>query len=109
MSFFWNSLRTSYLLLVVQTLGSMIWHSFSSAVVRVICTTALALLFIFFIEFACGLQSGYSGIILGHKMNSAKIGFSVLFGFTPIAIGTLFVGAFIVPTASTVVSKIPFL
>ena len=41
----------------------------------------LAFLFVFFLEFANALQSGYTGIILGHKMNSAKTGLSVLYGF----------------------------
>lgn len=40
-----------------------------------------ALLFIFFLEFINALQSGYTGIILGHKMNNNKIIFSILFGF----------------------------
>ena len=35
----------------------------------------------FFLEFANVLQSGFTGIILGHKMNSNKVVFSVLFGF----------------------------
>jgi len=41
----------------------------------------LAFLFVFFLEFANILQSGFSGIILGHKMNNIKTVYSVLFGF----------------------------
>jgi len=41
----------------------------------------LAFFFIFFLEFANALQCGFTGIILGHKMNNSKIGYSVLFGF----------------------------
>ena len=41
----------------------------------------LAFLFIFFLEFLNGVQAGFTGIILGHKMNNMKTGFSVLFGF----------------------------
>ena len=42
----------------------------------------LSVLFlIFFLEFINALQSGYTGIILGHKMNNNKIIFSILFGF----------------------------
>lgn len=41
----------------------------------------LAFLFIFFLELASTIQSGYTGIIIGHKMNNAKVPFSVLFGF----------------------------
>jgi len=48
-----------------------------SSVVKII----LAFLFIFFLEIANMVQAGFSGIILGHKMNNMKTGFSVLFGF----------------------------
>ena len=41
----------------------------------------LSFLFIFFLEFLNGVQAGFTGIMLGHKMNNMKIGFSVLFGF----------------------------
>ena len=41
----------------------------------------IAFLFVFFLELVNGLFSGYTGIILGHKKNNAKLGFSVLFGF----------------------------
>lgn len=52
-------------------------NTYGSTIVKIV----LAFLFIFFLEFANVLQSGYSGIILGHKMNNEKTGFSVLFGF----------------------------
>ena len=38
------------------------------------------LLIILFLEFFNALQCGFTGIILGHKMNSAKVGLSVIFG-----------------------------
>ena len=41
----------------------------------------LLVLFVFFLEFANILQSGFTGIILGHKKNNLKTGYSVLFGF----------------------------
>ncbi len=41
----------------------------------------LVFLFIFFLEFLNGVQAGFTGIMLGHKMNNMKTGFSVLFGF----------------------------
>ena len=41
----------------------------------------LVFLFIFFFEFLNALQCGFTGIILGNKMNNAKIGYSILFGF----------------------------
>lgn len=41
----------------------------------------LAFFAVFFLEFANILQAGFTGIILGHKMYTAKTGFSVLYGF----------------------------
>ncbi len=38
------------------------------------------LVFVLFLEFFNILQCGFAGIILGHRMNNAKTGFSVLFG-----------------------------
>ena len=49
------------------------------------------LLFILFLEFANLLQSGFTGIILGHKMNSAKAGYSILFGIISYIVTQLFV------------------
>jgi len=50
-----------------------------------------AFLFIFFLEFINALQAGYTGIILGHKMNNAKTGYSILFGFIAYMVMQLFV------------------
>lgn len=36
---------------------------------------------VIFVQISNILQCGFTGIILGHRMNNAKIGFSVLFGF----------------------------
>lgn len=36
---------------------------------------------ILFIQYSCIIQCGFTGIILGHKMQSGKVGLSVLFGF----------------------------
>ena len=52
-------------------------EAYGSTIIKML----LALLFVFFLEFANILQAGYTGIILGHKMNNGKTGFSVLFGF----------------------------
>ncbi len=41
----------------------------------------IVFIFILFIEFINVLQCGFTGIILGHRMNNAKTGFSVLYGF----------------------------
>lgn len=52
-------------------------NAYGSTIIKIL----LAFLFVFFLEFANALQSGFTGIILGHKMNNAKTGYSVLFGF----------------------------
>ena len=41
----------------------------------------IVLILIFFLEIINIIQAGFLGIILGHKNNNSKIGFSVLFGF----------------------------
>ncbi len=41
----------------------------------------IVILFVLFIEFFNILQCGFTGIILGHRMNNMKTGFSVIFGF----------------------------
>ncbi len=48
--------------------------------------------FVIFLEFINILQCGFTGIILGHRQNNAKIGFSVLFG----AVAFLFSQAIII-------------
>lgn len=50
-----------------------------------------AFLFILFLEFLNILQCGFTGIVLGHRMNNAKIGFSVLFGGVAFAVSQMFV------------------
>lgn len=50
---------------------------------------ALLLLSVLFLQVVNILQCGFSGIILGHKMNKAKIGWSVLAGFGLYAVGQL--------------------
>jgi len=44
-------------------------------------TIILAFIFVCFLEIMNMLQSGYVGIVLGHKKNNNKIAFSILFGF----------------------------
>ena len=46
-----------------------------------ILTIILAFLFICFLEIMNMLFSGYVGIVLGHKKNNNKMGYSILFGF----------------------------
>ena len=50
----------------------------------------LAILLVFFLEMANLLQVGFTGIILGHKMNNNKTGMSVIFGFISYMIIQLF-------------------
>lgn len=52
-------------------------NAYGSTIVKIL----LAFLFVLFVEFANLLQMGYTGIILGHRMNNAKMGFSILYGF----------------------------
>ena len=51
-------------------------NAYGSTIVKIL----LAFFFVFFIEFANALQCGYTGIILGHKMNNLKTVYSVIFG-----------------------------
>lgn len=51
----------------------------------------IALFFILFLELVNAVQCGFSGIILGHKMNGGKIGFSVLYGFIYYTASQIFV------------------
>ena len=44
-------------------------------------TIVLAFIFVCFLEIMNMLQSGYVGIVLGHRKNNNKILFSILFGF----------------------------
>jgi len=50
---------------------------YNSTVIMII----LEFIFIIFLEFMNILQSGYVGIVIGHKKNNNKIGYSILFGF----------------------------
>ena len=58
-----------------------------SSVIKII----LAFLFICFLEIANMVQAGFCGIILGHKMNNMKTGFSVLYGFLCYMVTQVFV------------------
>jgi len=51
--------------------------------------------FVFFLELINVLQCGYMGIILGHRKNNKKIGFSVLYSFIILLISQLIVVALI--------------
>ena len=64
-------------ILMLQKILLPIADAYDSTIIKIL----LSFLFIFFLEFANAAQSGYSGIIMGYKMNNAKTGFSILFGF----------------------------
>lgn len=49
------------------------------------------IIFIFFLEMLNLLQAGYTGIIIGHKMNNNKIAFSFLYSFIAYIISQLIV------------------
>ena len=50
---------------------------YESTILKII----LSFMIVVFLEFLNMLQSGYTGIIFGHKRNNNKTGFSVLYGF----------------------------
>lgn len=62
---------------VLKNILLPIADTYNSTIIKII----ISFLFIFFLEFANALQIGYTGIILGHKKNNMKTGFSILFGF----------------------------
>lgn len=74
-------------LLVVKNLLLPIASAYGSTILKIL----LALLFIVFLEFANALQSGFTGIILGHRMNNLRVGYSVLFGFIAYMVTQVFV------------------
>ena len=51
--------------------------AYDSTIIKIL----FSFLFVFFFQFVSALQSGFTGVILGHKMNNAKVGYSILFGF----------------------------
>ena len=72
---FWASIKTAL---------SPIFTMFGNEII-------VFLVLILFLEFVNILQCGYTGIILGHRRNYHKNGFSVLFGFIAFSISQLFV------------------
>ena len=51
----------------------------------------IVIFLIFFLEMLNLLQSGYTGLIVGHKMNNNKISFSILYSFVAYTLTQLFV------------------
>ena len=62
---------------ILKNLLTSVASSFESSVTGLV----LAFLLIFFLEIANALQIGFTGIILGHKMQTNKTLFSIIFGF----------------------------
>jgi len=60
---------------------------YDSTIIKVI----LAFLFIFFLEFGNLLVAGYTGIVLGHRMNNNKIFYSIIYGFGYYTLTQIFV------------------
>ena len=65
---------------LVNLVGNLL-NSFSKSLNTKTYIIIFALIVILFIEFLNALQCGFTGIILGHRRNSSKIGFSIIFGF----------------------------
>jgi len=68
--------------------------AYGSTIVKLLCIV----LVVVFVEMVTMLQCGYTGIIIGHKFNNMKLGYSVLFGFAAYTSIQIFVlaGVFIV-------------
>ncbi len=75
----------------IRTVLMPIADSFEVSAVALV----LALVFILFLEFLNILQCGFTGIILGHRKNSSKLGFSVLFGFVASLLSQAVIVAFL--------------
>lgn len=78
----------------IETLKNIllpIANAYGSTIIKIL----MAFIFIFFLEFANALQSGYTGIILGHRQNNLKIGFSVIIGFVSYIVTQIIALAFV--------------
>ena len=63
---------------IVKQILLPVANIYDSSILKIL----IAFFAIFFLEFANILQSGYTGIIIGHKMDNLKTGYSILFGFS---------------------------
>ena len=79
-----------FMLMLKESLG-MVASIYNSSIIQII----LMLLFVLFIEFTNILQCGFTGILLGNKMNNNKIGYSVLYGFVSFWISQIIVMFFV--------------
>ncbi len=87
------------LTLLIQYYGTALWTKaglflrlFSQGRPAMVATLLIGILFL---EIANMFQCGFTGLILGHKMNRHKMGYSVLAGLGVYAAGSLFVFAVI--------------
>ena len=64
-------------MIVLKNLLLPVADIYDTSIMKII----VAFLIIIFVEFATTLQSGFTGIILGHKMNNNKLICSIAFGF----------------------------
>lgn len=62
---------------VIKNILLPIANTYNSTSLKII----VSFIFIFFLEFTNALQTGFTGIILGNKMNQNKTIYSILFGF----------------------------
>ena len=61
--------------------------AYDSTIIKII----FAFIFIVFLEIANGMHAGFTGIILGHKMNNNKTAFSVLYGLITYILTQIFI------------------
>lgn len=52
-------------------------NAYDSTIIKIVA----CFLFVFFLQIANIIQSGYMGVVFGHRQNSGKMGFSIIFGF----------------------------
>ena len=80
------TLFTSVLVVGIKNMLLPIANVYGSTIIKIL----IAILFVFFLELFNAIQAGFTGIILGHRMNNAKIGYSVLFGFIAYMVTQMF-------------------
>lgn len=71
---------------ILKTIFNTVGGALDVSVSALILVMALTL----FLQYSCILQNGFTGIILGHKMQGGKIGFSFLFGFIVYSVSQTF-------------------
>lgn len=72
---------------IVKSFLLPIADAYDSSIMKIL----VAILFILFLEISTMLQSGYTGIILGHRKNNHKIVLSIIFGLIAYSVSQIFV------------------